>query len=308
MKITDIISSRRRPFPSIEIVPPKRGITKDELMASIAPFMEFAPPYVNVTCHRQETVFRPESDGNFSRHLVRSRISGVAVCAAVMQSFDIEIVPHVICAGATTDQIEDDLHDYKFLGLQNLMAIRGDAAQGEKRFTPEKGGYAHASDLVTGIRRFCADCDADFCIGVGAYPEKHIEATNMDSDIANLRRKVEAGADFIITQMFFDNARFYDFERRCREAGITVPIIPGLKPLSTRRHLELLPQTFAIDIPRELSEAVTEAGDDKTAVFEIGSEWCRRQCRDLLAHGVPAIHFFTMGRSENVINVIKECF
>jgi methylenetetrahydrofolate reductase (NADPH) len=190
---------------------------------------------------------------------------------------------------------------------------------GEKRFTPTPGGYRYASELVEGIRSYQGSSsyrrsrgldteERFFCIGVGAYPEKHFEAPNIETDIANLKKKVDAGADYVITQMFFDNKVFYDFERRCREAGITVPIIPGLKPLSTARQVALLPESFSIDIPLDLTEEIRKAGDDKAAIYEIGTQWCAEQCKDLIAHGVPAVHFYTMGKTDNIVKILKQCF
>ena len=192
------------------------------------------------------------------------------------------------------------------MGIDNLMALRGDSLTGEKRFTPTPGGYAHADELVRAIRRM--DGGAGFCISVGGYPEKHFEAANPETDIAFLKQKVDAGADCIITQMFFDNAVFYRFVDNCRKAGITVPVIPGLKPLTTARQVNLLPESFSIDIPVELTDAVKDAGDDAAAVRRLGVEWCTTQCRDLLAHGVPAVHFYTMGKSGSVVEVLRNCF
>lgn len=308
MKITDIIKDSKRPFPSIEIVPPLNGMTKDGLLSTIRSFMEFEPKYVNVTCHRDEYSFKKETDGTYTRHLVRNRISEVAVCAAIMSEFDIDVVPHIICGGVSAEEIESDLYNYRFLGISNVMALRGDSVSGEKRFTPHPAGYAHANELVSGIRRFEAEAGGDFCIGVGGYPEKHFECANIETDIENLKRKVDAGADYIITQMFFDNDVFYRFKQRCRAAGITVPIIPGLKPLSTARQVALLPQSFSLDIPKELTEAIVEAGDDTDAVYEIGTNWCTMQCKDLIAHGVPAVHFYTMGKTRNITAIMRECF
>ena len=297
-----------KPFPSIEIVPPLKGITKSELLGSIRPLMEFGPRYINVTCHRDEYEFRPEADGSFSRHLLRKRISQPAVCAAVQAAFpDVEVVPHLICGGASADLIESQLQDFKFMGIRNILVLRGDALPGEKRFTPEPDGYAHADELVAAIRRFEAANGGErlFTLGVGGYPEKHFESPNPETDIQYLKRKVDAGADQIITQMFFDNAVFYDFVARCRAAGITVPIVPGIKPLSSARQVDLLPESFSIDIPVELTAELAARPD---AAYEIGTEWCKAQCRDLLAHGVREIHFYTMGRSDNVISVLKDCF
>lgn len=309
MKINEILASSAKPFPSLEIVPPLKGMTRKELLESVRPFMEFSPKYINVTCHRDEYEFRKEKDGSYSRHLVRNRVSEVAVCGAIMAEYGIDVVPHMICGGATREEIENELYDLRFMGIENIMALRGDSISGEKRFTPEPGGYSYAYELVSGIRDFEKEIGEDvFSIGVGGYPEKHFEAANIETDIDNLKKKVEAGADYIITQMFFDNRVFYSFRERCRKAGITVPVIPGLKPLSTYRQTTLLPQSFSIDIPLELTEALKDAGDDREAAYSIGTEWCIRQCRDLLANGVPAVHFYTMGRTRNIVEILKECF
>jgi methylenetetrahydrofolate reductase (NADPH) len=321
MKVSEILAGSRKAFPSLEIVPPLRGLTKDELLENIAPFMEFSPKYINVTSHRDEYEYREEDDGSFSRHLVRNRISETTVCAAIMSRYDIEVVPHLICGGSTKEEIESRLDNLEFLGINNILALRGDCMTGEKRFSPTPGGYSYASELVEGIRNYQGSASYQrkrqmgeeedgryFCIGVGGYPEKHFEAPNIETDIANLKKKVDAGADYIITQMFFDNKVFYDFERRCREAGITVPIIPGLKPLSTSRQVALLPESFSIDIPLELTQEIAKAGDDRKAIYNIGAEWCAMQCKELISHGVPAVHFYTMGKSGNIVKILRECF
>ena len=319
MKVSEILASSTKAFPSLEIVPPLRGLTKEELLESIAPFMEFSPKYINVTSHRDEFEYREEADGSFSKHLVRNRISETTVCAAIMSKYDIEVVPHLICGGNTVEEIESRLDNLAFLGINNLVALRGDSMTGEKRFSPTTGGYRYANELVSGIRNYQGSSsyrrsrgletdDRYFCIGVGAYPEKHFEAPNIETDIANLKRKVDAGADYVITQMFFDNKVYYDFVERCRQAGITVPIIPGLKPLSTYKQLSVLPEAFSLDIPLELTEMLTKAKDNKEAVYRIGTEWCTEQCKDLLRHGVPAVHFYTMGKSKNITEILRECF
>ena len=328
MKVSEILSTSTKAFPSLEIVPPLRGLTKEEPLESIAPFMEFKPKYINVTSHRDEYEFREEANGTFSRHLVRNRISETTVCAAIMSRYDIDVVPHLICGGSTKEEIESKLDNLEFLGINNILALRGDCMTGEKRFTATPGGYRYASELVEGIRSYQGSAgyrrsrklekdspvslemadDRYFCIGVGAYPEKHFEAPNIETDIANLKRKVDAGADYIITQMFFDNKIYYDFVEKCREAGITVPIIPGLKPLSTVRQIGTLPEAFSLDIPLELTEAMKDAGEDRKAAYQIGTEWCTMQCKDLIAHGVPAVHFYTMGKSENIVKILQECF
>lgn len=297
-----------KPYPSLEIVPPLKGVTKDELLDSVRPFLEFNPPMINVTCHRDEYEFRQEADGSFSRHIIRRRVSETAVCAAIKAELGVNVVPHIICGGATTDQIEAQLQDLKFLDIHNLFALRGDSLIGEKRFIPTPGGYRYASELVSAIKEFSAKEGYDFKIGVGAYPEKHFEAPNLEMDIANLKHKVDCGADYIVTQMFFDNKVFYDFRDKCRAAGIDVPIVPGLKPLSTVRHIELLPESFSIDIPQDLATEILKHKDDRKACYRIGLEWCSEQCRDLLKHDVPAVHFYTMGRPDNIVEILKANF
>lgn len=317
MKVSEILTNSTKAFPSLEIVPPLRGMTKNELLESIAPFMEFSPKYINVTSHRDEHEFREEPDGTFSRHLVRNRISETTVCAAIMSRYEIETVPHIICAGTTKEEIESKLDNLEFLGINNIVALRGDCMTGEKRFSPTPGGYRYASELVEGIRAYQGSAsyrrkrtkeDRYFCIGVGGYSEKHFEAPNIETDIENLKKKVDAGADYVITQMFFDNRVYYDFVEKCRAAGITVPIIPGLKPLSTARQIGTLPESFSLDIPLELTAEIAKAKDDKEAVYRIGTEWCTMQCKDLIAHGVPAVHFYTMGKSDNIVRILQECF
>ena len=305
MKVSEILASSNKAFPSLEIVPPLRGITKKELIESIAPFMEFSPKYINVTSHRDEYEYTQQPDGSFTRRLVRNRINETTVCAAIMSEYDIEVIPHLICGGNTKEEIESRLDNLEFLGINNIVALRGDSTVGEKRFTPTPGGYRYANELIEGIRNHNEDY---FCIGVGGYPEKHFEAANIETDIANLKRKVDAGADYIITQMFFDNKVYYDFVEKCREAGINVPIIPGLKPLSTSRQISMLPEAFSLNIPVELTKAIAEVENDKEAVYRIGTEWCAMQCKDLLAHGVPAVHFYTMGKSRNIVEILRECF
>ena len=319
MKISEILANSTKAYPSIEIVPPLRGITKDELIESIAPFMEFSPKYINVTSHRDEFEYREEPDGSFSRHLIRNRISETTVCAAIMSRYDVEVVPHLICGGSTKEEIESRLDNLAFLGINNIVALRGDSMTGEKRFTPTPGGYRYASELVEGIRSYQGSNsyrrsrgletdDRFFCIGVGAYPEKHFEAANIETDILNLKNKVDAGADYIITQMFFDNKVYYDFVEKCRAAGINVPIIPGLKPLSTARQVSVLPESFSLDIPVGLTQEIEKVKGNKEAVYRIGTEWCAMQCKDLLKHGVPAVHFYTMGKSDNITEILRECF
>lgn len=303
MKIIDILNARK-PFPSLEIVPPLAGMTKASLLENIAPLMEFAPPFINVTTHRDEYRYDPQPDGSFARRVVRSRVSPVAVCAAVQSRYPVEVVPHMICGGFSRWDAESQLQDFRFMGIDNIMALRGDSLVGEKRFSASPDGYAHASELVAALRAQ----DGEVCIGVGAYPEKHFEAPNLATDIEHLKAKVDAGADYIITQMFFDNARYLEFVSLCRQQGIGVPILPGIKPLTTPRQLELLPEAFSIDIPKAFEAQLRDCGTDRAAFAQTGIDWCIRQCRDLLAAGVPAIHFYTVGAPSAVVKVLSEVF
>ena len=308
MKVTDIIRQRKgKPFPSLEFVPPLKGRDINQLYTALEPLMEFRPPFMNLTCHRDE-----RSDGR----VVSKRPGTVAIAAAVMKRFPVEVIPHLLCAYATADELENELLDLSFLDIENVMALRGDTS-GEGPFKAEKGGYRHCSQLVSQIARMNRGIylddeirDAvptDFCIGVAGYPEKHHEAPDMDSDIRHLKEKVDAGAYYVITQMFYDNEAFYAFVKKCRAAGISVPIIPGLKPLSMSKHLHSLPESFAITLPDDLVREVSSCRSEE-AVYEAGLEWCIAQSRDLIAHGVPAIHYYTMGRTVNIRQILSKVF
>ena len=308
MKVTEIIRQRKgKPFPSLEFVPPLKGRDINQLYSALEPLMEFRPPFMNLTCHRDE-----RSDGR----VVSKRPGTVAIAAAVMKRFPVEVIPHLLCAYATADELENELLDLSFLDIENVMALRGDTS-GEGPFKAEKGGYRHCSQLVSQIARMnrgiYLDDDirdavpTDFCIGVAGYPEKHHEAPDMDSDIRHLKEKVDAGADYVITQMFYDNEAFYAFVEKCRAAGISVPIIPGLKPLSMSKHLHSLPESFAITLPDDLVREVSSCRSEE-AVYEAGLEWCIAQSRDLIAHGVPAIHYYTMGRTVNIRQILSKVF
>jgi methylenetetrahydrofolate reductase (NADPH) len=279
--------------------------------------MEYNPPFINVTCHRDEEEYVPNDDGTFSKLTLAKRPSTLAIVAAIMQKFDVDIVPHVICGGSSKTKIESELLDLNFLGIHNVVALRGDAMPGQQKFMPEKNGFAHSCELVKMITNLNNakyldpsvknGMATDFCIGVAGYPEKHFEAANLKHDVVNLKRKVDAGADYVVTQMFFDNEKYYRFVDLCRAEGINVPIIPGIKPLSTPKQLEALPRAFHLDLPEDLTAAL-DGVSDRAKVFEIGVEWCIAQCKDLIAHGVPAIHFYTMGKAENVKRVVEAVF
>ncbi len=317
MKVIDILNGEHKPFASFELVPPLKGSDINKLYASIEPLMEFNPPFINITAHRDEVEYRECADGSFKRVTVTKRPGSVAIAAAIMKRFNVEVVPHLICGGATKWEIENTLLDLNFLDIQNVMALRGDAVHGQKYFEQTPDGYLHTDKLVKQIQHMNNGRYLDktlkeavptnFCIGVAGYPEKHCEAPNLDIDIQNLKNKVDAGADYIVTQMFFDNNKFFSFVDKCRAAGITVPIIPGLKPISTHKHIELLPQAFSIDLPQDLMKELLKCKDN-SQIYEIGIEWCAAQAKELLAAGARAIHFYTMGKADNVREIIRRAF
>ena len=318
MKVIDILNGKRRPFASFELVPPLKGSDASRLYQSLDPLMEFNPPFINITCHRDEIEYVPNADGTFTRMTLAKRPGTVAIVAAIMRRYpELEIVPHVICGGSSCSRVESELLDLHFLGINNIMALRGDALPGQKHFIPEPDGFSHSSELVGMIsdlnRGQYLDptvkqgLATDFCIGVAGYPEKHFEAANLESDIKHLRQKVEAGAQYIVTQMFFDNEKFFRFEDLCRQAGIDIPIIPGLKPLSSKKQIDLLPRSFNIDIPQPL---VSLMGKTKTAeeAYQAGIDWTIQQSQELLKHGVPAIHYYTMAKPDNVCQIVRAVF
>ena len=318
MKVIDILEKNHRPFASFELVPPLKGSDASRLYQSLDPLMEFQPPFINITCHRDEIEYVPNGDGTYSRMTLAKRPGTVAIVAAIMRRYpNLEIVPHVICGGSSCSRVESELLDLHFLGIQNIMALRGDALPGQRHFIAESDGFSHSSELVGMISNLNhgryldptvkGGLATDFCIGVAAYPEKHFEAANLDTDIQHLRSKVEAGADYIVTQMFFDNQKFFRFVDLCRKAGITVPIIPGLKPLSSSKQIDLLPRSFHIDIPQPLVSLMERA---KTAddAYKLGIEWAIQQSRELLEYGVPAIHYYTMAKPDNVCQIVRAVF
>ena len=318
MKVIDILRSAEKPFASFELVPPLKGSDASRLYQSLDPLMEFQPPFINITCHRDEIEFVPNGDGTFTRMTLAKRPGTVAIVAAIMRRYPkLEIVPHVICGGSSCSRVESELLDLHFLGLNNIMALRGDALPGQKHFLPEPDGFSHSSELVEMISNLnrgqyldptvTNGLCTDFCIGVAAYPEKHFEAANIETDIEHLKQKIDARANYIVTQMFFDNERFFTFVELCRKAGITVPIIPGLKPISSKKQIDLLPRAFHIDIPQEL---VTLMEKTKTAedAYNLGIEWAIKQSRELLEHGFPAIHYYTMAKPDNVCQIVRAVF
>ncbi len=318
MKVIDILNSSQKPFASFELVPPLKGSDVTRLYDSIDPLMQFNPPFINITCHRDEVEYVPNEDGTYKKMILAKRPSTIAIVAAIMRRYpQLEIVPHVICGGASQSRVESELLDLHFLGIQNVVALRGDAIPGQRFFIPEADGFSHSSELVTMISHLNRGqyldptvkngLSTDFCVGVAAYPEKHFEAANLDVDIQNLKQKVDAGANYIVTQLFFDNSQYFRFVERLRQAGITVPVIPGLKPISSLRQIDLLPRSFHIDIPQTLVSRLHQA-DTPEAAYQVGIEWAIEQSRDLLAHGAPAIHYYTMAKTDNVCKIVSEVF
>lgn len=316
-RIHDAIQSGKTRF-AFELLPPLKGDGMEALATTIERLMPFDPAYINVTSHRESLKEEVQADGSIRRHIVRRRPGTVGISAAIQQRYGVPVVPHLICGGHSRYDIEDALIDLDFLGLHNVLALRGDPLKNEIHFTPHIEGHAHAVDLVRQItamnRGEFVDGEVDEChqstftVGVAGYPEVHSDAESAESDLRHLKAKVDAGAQYIVTQLFYDNRRFFDFVGRCRAIGIQVPIIPGIKPLATVRHLTLLPQTFGCHIPEALQREVERHADDKAAVRQIGTEWAIAQCRELQAAGIPVLHFYPMGKAENIIQVAKAIF
>ena len=318
MKVTDHLAhARGRTLFSFEVLPPKKGENIQTLFANIEPLMEFKPPFIDVTYHREEYVYRQHPNGLLEKKTVRRRPGTVGICAAIKNRFDVDTVPHLICGGFTREETENALIDLHFLGIDSVLALRGDPIKSEGHFVPEPDGHAYACDLIGQVADLnkgeYLDQEQDetwatsFCIGTAGYPEKHFEAPNHGADLRYLKHKVDRGADYIVTQMFFDNEEFFKFERRCRDAGITVPILPGLKPLTTKSQLTMLPRSFFLNIPEALAEAVHHAPDN-AAARRIGIEWCINQSRELMAHGVPGLHYYSMGKSESIRQIAAALF
>jgi methylenetetrahydrofolate reductase (NADPH) len=302
---------------SFEILPPLKGQNIQCIFDNIEPLMEFKPPFIDVTYHREEYEFKELSNGLLEKKIVKKRPGTVGICSAIQNKYQVDAIPHILCGGFTKEDTENFLIDMDFLGIDNVVALRGDAVKSEIYFKPEKEGNAYASELVTQINNLnngiYLDADlqntnkTNFCIGVAGYPEKHMEAPSLDSDIYFLKQKIKNGADYIITQMFFDNKKFFEFVEKCRAAGITVPIIPGLKPISTKKQLNLIPHRFKVDLPDDLIMAVVKAKDN-LEVSQIGIEWCINQSKELAKAGIPVLHYYSMGKSENIKAIAKEVF
>jgi methylenetetrahydrofolate reductase (NADPH) len=317
MKITEHIKKANgKTLFSFEIIPPKKGNNIQELYNNIDPLMEFNPPFIDVTTSREEYVYL-EKEGLLDRKITRMRPGTLGICAAIKHKYDVDTVPHVLCGGFSKEETEYLLVDCHYLGIDNVMALRGDAMSHEKYFEASKGGHQYATQLVNQIKNLNkgkylhevleANHRSDFCIGVGGYPEKHIESPSLQTDLKRLKEKVAAGADYVVTQMFFDNKKYFEFVKAAREIGIKVPIIPGIKPLAVKRHLQLLPHVFKIDLPENL---IIEVEKCKTnlAARKVGVAFAIEQSKELLAAGVPVLHYYSMGKSDNVQAIAAALF
>jgi methylenetetrahydrofolate reductase (NADPH) len=317
MKIIDYIKNAKETLFSIEILPPLKGKDIKSLYDGIDPLMEFKPAFIDVTYHREEFILRKRKDGGFDKVYTRKRPGTVAICAALMNRYKVDAVPHLICGGFSKEETENALIDLNFLGIENVLVLRGDPMKNETNFVPEADGNKDSIELLNQVKNMnrgkYLDEDLEnafptnFCIGVSGYPEKHFEAPNMSSDLKWLKAKADAGADYIVTQLFFDNKKYFEFVENCKNAGITIPIIPGLKPLATKKQLTALPKIFHIDIPQDLVDATENCKDDK-AVKQVGIEWAIQQSKELKAAGVPVLHYYTMGLSEATKKIAQEVF
>jgi len=307
MRVTEAIEKAKgSPLFTFEILPPEKGMEIQSIYDTIDPLIEFDPKFIEVTYHREEVEFREQKDGLIERKVLRKRPGTVGISAAIKFKYGVEVIPHIICGGFTLDETENGLIDLHFLGIENLLAIRGDNLPGEKFFRANKGGHQYTSDLIRQVMNLNSS-PTKFTVGVAGYPEKHAEATNFQTDIKYLKEKVEAGAEYIVTQMFFDNKMYFDFVDMCRNAGIFVPIIPGLKPISTKNQLLTLPRTFNISIPEDLQLEIDKCKDNGEA-RQTGVEWAIMQSKELIAQGAPVMHYFTMGKSDNIRNIAKAVF
>ena len=318
MKVVDHIKKAAgKTLFSFEILPPLKGQNIQSIFDHIDPLMEFEPPFIDVTYHREEYVYKELSGGLLQKKVVRKRPGTVGICAAIQNKYEVDAVPHILCGGFTTEDTENFLIDLDFLGIDNVLALRGDAVKNETYFSAEKEGHTYAKDLVKQIvglnkgeyldEELLNKSKTNFCIGVAGYPEKHMEAPSLDQDVLRLKEKVDAGACYVVTQMFFDNQKYFEFVDKCRKAGITVPIIPGLKPLATKKQLSILPHRFHVDLPDELTLEVLKC-KSKEEVRQVGVEWCIKQSKELIKGGAPVLHYYSMGKSDNIQKIAGELF
>ena len=316
MKVTDYIKNRKNTIFSFEIIPPLKGKGIEDICKGIDPLMEFKPPFINVTYHREEYEYKKMGNGLLKKISVRKRPGTVGICAALMNRYKVDAIPHIICGGFTKEETESALIDLKFLGVDNILALRGDPMKNESSFVPVDGGNTYALNLIEQIKEMndgqylyeeTKNSPSNFCIGTAGYPEKHFEAMNLNSDLKNLKKKVDAGAEFIVTQLFYDNKKFFEFVDKCRFIGIDVPIIPGLKPITNLRHLSFMPKFFHVNFPEEFANELEKCKTNE-AIREVGTKWSIQQCKELIEADVPVIHFYTMGKGASVKQIASEVF
>jgi methylenetetrahydrofolate reductase (NADPH) len=316
MKVTDHLKNAKGPLFSFEILPPLKGKSIQSIFDGIDPLMEFRPKFINVTYHREEYIYKERDHGLLEKIAIRKRPGTVGICAAIMNKYQVDAVPHLICGGFSKEETENALIDLQFLGIDNVLALRGDSIKTESSFKPHPQGHQYAVELIDQISEMnngnylIEDIKlepTDFCVGAAGYPEKHFEAMNLTTDLDYLKKKVDAGAEYIVTQMFFDNKKYFSFVEACRNAGITVPIIPGLKPIKSMNHISFLPKFFHIDYPEDLSKELLKCKSNAD-VENLGIEWGTHQSRELKEAGVPCIHYYTMSNSSSVKAIAKEIF
>ena len=318
MKITEhIAAAKGKTLFSFEILPPLKGQNIQSIFDGIDPLMEFNPPFIDVTYHREEYVYIEQPNGFLEKKVVRKRPGTVGICAAIQNKYGIDAVPHILCGGFNKEDTENFLIDLDFLGIKNVMALRGDAVKSETYFKPEPKGNNYASDLVKQIFEMNSgqyldtplekNHTTDFCVGVAGYPEKHMEAPSLDNDIEKLKAKVAAGAEYVVTQMFYDNSKFFEFVSKCRKRGITVPIIPGLKPIATKKQLTNIPHRFHVDMPEDLINSILHCKND-LEVRQVGVDWCISQSKELINSGVEVLHYYSMGKSTNIHKIASAVF
>lgn len=318
MKVVDHIKNANgKTLFSIEILPPLKGENIRTLFDNLDPLMEFKPPFIDVTYHREEYVYKKQENGLLEKRSTRKRPGTVGICAAIQNHYKVDTVPHIICGGFSKEETENALIDLQFLGIDNVLALQGDAIKSEARFVPEPDGHRYASELLEQIvsmnkGKFIDEelqhpNPTNFCVGVAAYPEKHFSSPNLKADIKYLKLKVDLGAEYIVTQMFFDNEKYFEFVKLCRENGIMVPIIPGIKPITAKAQTTVLPTIFHIDLPEELADEIDKCKDN-TAVKQVGIEWTVQQSKELMKFGVPTLHFYSMGKSDPIFRIAKALF
>ena len=318
MKVTEYFENAKgKTLISFEVLPPLKGGSMKAIFDTLDPLMEFKPPFIDVTYHREDYIYKKRSSGYYEKTAIRKRPGTVGICAAITHRYGIDAVPHLICGGFTKEDTENVLIDLNFLNINNVLALRGDARKFDGRFVPEEEGHTYALDLVKQIENMNRGKyldeniengeKTDFCIGIAGYPEKHFEAPNMDTDLAFTKAKIDAGADYIVTQMFFNNQAYFDYVKKCRQAGINVPIVPGLKPITKKYQLTSIPRLFYVDLPDELVKAVNEAKSPESRK-QAGIEWCIHQSKELKAAGVPCLHYYTMGDSETIRKIGETVF